>query len=110
MSKLSITCSDFKPLHRNTLRGFATIHIDELKLEIRDVAVHEKNGARWAQLPAKPMLDQNGTPLRDSTTGKISYVNILWFPDRKVRDAFSAATVDAVLRAYPSSLAMEAHA
>ena len=28
MSKLSITCHDFKPLQRNTLRGFTTIRIN----------------------------------------------------------------------------------
>jgi len=49
--KRSITCTEFRPLKRNTLHGFALIA--ELKLEIKDVAVHEKAGRWWAQLPAK---------------------------------------------------------
>jgi hypothetical protein len=51
MTKLTVTCRDFKPLHRNSLRGFATIRINEMRLEIRDVAIHEKGESRWAQLP-----------------------------------------------------------
>ena len=42
MPKLSVSCHDFRPLVRNTLRGFATIAIADLKLIIRDVALHER--------------------------------------------------------------------
>jgi hypothetical protein len=61
--KFSVAITDFRPLHKNTLRGFATIRIPELRLEIRDVAVHEKGSSRWAQLPARPQLDRNGVPI-----------------------------------------------
>jgi hypothetical protein len=48
-NKLTLLCTDFRPLHRNTLRGFARVKIAELKLEIGDIAIHEKGAARWAQ-------------------------------------------------------------
>ena len=53
-AKLTVTCTEFRPLGRNTLTGFCNVSIAELKLEIKDIAVHEKAGKCWAQLPAKP--------------------------------------------------------
>jgi hypothetical protein len=37
----------------NKLVGFATIAIDNLKLVVRDVAIHQKDGMRWASLPVR---------------------------------------------------------
>jgi hypothetical protein len=104
MAKFSITVLDFKPLHRNTLVGFANIRIAEMHLEIRDVAIHVKGGSRWAQLPAKPMIDRDGAAIRDSTTGKIAYTNLFEFTDRATRDAFSHAVIAALLDACPNAL------
>ena len=95
MSKLTITCSEFRPFHRNTLRGFAEIEIAELQLTIKDVAVHAKDGARWAQLPAKPQV-RDGALVKDAS-GKVQYSPVMDFATRAVRDAFSAAVIRAVL-------------
>jgi hypothetical protein len=95
MSKFSVSCRAFRPLHRNTLRGFCEVHIDELKLSIRDVAVHAKGEARWAQLPARPQV-RDGELVKDDR-GKVEYVHLMHFDSRAVRDAFSAAVVRAVL-------------
>jgi hypothetical protein len=46
--------------------------IAELRLEIRDVAIHQRGDARWAALPARPQLDCDGNPIRDAATGKIA--------------------------------------
>jgi hypothetical protein len=54
MSKLTIKFEGFKPFRKNTLFGFAEILITEIGLRIKDVTVLEKNGKRWAGLPAKP--------------------------------------------------------
>jgi hypothetical protein len=51
--KLTVTCESFRPLVRNTLRGFAEITIAELRLKVHDIAIHEKGEARWAQLPSR---------------------------------------------------------
>ncbi len=53
MSKLPVECTGWHPCERNTLRGFADIFLPSLHLEIRDCAVHEKNGKRWVQLPRR---------------------------------------------------------
>lgn len=104
MAKLSITVRDFKPLHRNTLRGFAVIRIPEMCLTIRDVAIHVMGDSRWAQLPAKPMIDKDGTAIRDRASGKISYCTILEFDSRAVREAFSHAVIAALLDVFPNAL------
>ena len=100
--KLTVTCGSFHPLVRNTLRGFAEISIAELRLTIRDVAIHEKGEARWAQLPAKPQV-RAGALVKDPASGKIQYSPVMEFNGRAVRDAFSAAVVSAVLEHAPDA-------
>jgi hypothetical protein len=102
MSKLTITCESFRPYRRNTLHGFCEILISELRLRIRDVALHQKGTARWAALPSKPQL-KDGVQLRDEATGKGQYTNIMEFTGREVRDAFSAAVIRAVLEHAPTA-------
>ena len=46
--KLTVVCADWRPLHKNTLCGFALIHIPQLGLKIHDVAVHAKGASMWA--------------------------------------------------------------
>jgi hypothetical protein len=103
--KLTVICESFHPLIRNSLRGFAEITIAEMRLTIRDVAVHQKGDARWAQLPAKPQV-KDGVLIRDAT-GKIQYVHIMDFDGREVRDAFSRAVVQAVLERAPDAFDAE---
>jgi hypothetical protein len=105
VSKLTITCSELRPLQRNTLCGFALVEIAEVKLTIRDVAIHQKNNSRWAQLPAKPQITKDGTVVKDPATGKVAYTHLMDFSSREVRDAFCAAVVRAVLARAPDAFA-----
>jgi hypothetical protein len=103
VSKFTVTCIDFTPYTRNTLRGFATIRLPELKLVIHDIAVHQhENGSRWASMPSKPLIDKNGVAKRGSA-GKIEYAQLFEFEGRETRDAFSAAVVRAVLAFAPAA-------
>ena len=98
MTKVSVTCTEFTRYHRNTLRGFAVIRLPELKLVVHDVTVHEHaSGARWAALPAKPLIDRARIAKRDPSTQKIVYQPVLELEGRETRDAFSRAVVNAVL-------------
>jgi hypothetical protein len=108
--KFTITVAGFKPLIKGTLRGFCTIRISELRLEFHDIAIHAKGEARWAQLPARPQLDHNGTPIRDCASGKIAYSTILEFFDRQTRDAFSRAVIAALLDRCPRAFTIESAA
>lgn len=100
--KLNITCSAWRALHKNTLQGFATVRVAEMRLTIHDVAVHEKNGKRWAQLPSKPWVQDGAVVTNDD--GKVIYSPILEFDGRDVSDAFSRAVIDAVQRYKPEAL------
>lgn len=51
---------DFKSYQKNTLQGFLTVRMTSVGLEIRDIAVHKKNGKQWLQLPAKPYTKPDG--------------------------------------------------
>ena len=93
--KLTVTCKSWTPRQSGTLQGFATIHIREIRLTIKDVALHAKNASRWAQLPAKPQVDQDGRVVVNGQ-GKRQYVTILEWDSKDVADAFSAAVVRAV--------------
>ena len=99
--KLTVKCEDFRPLRRNTLCGFASVFLQEIGLRIKDLSIHEKNQSRWASLPSKPML-KNEALMKDAE-GKAQYASILEFPERAVRDAFSAAVVRAVIEHSPAA-------
>jgi hypothetical protein len=58
--------------------------LEQTHLKIRDCAIHEKNGRRWAQLPGRPMIDRDGVALRDED-GKTKYARILEFDTRERR-------------------------
>ena len=95
---MKIICKKFSSFERNTLRGFAEINFADLGMTIRDVAVHTKNGATWAQPPAKPQI-KDGAVVKDDA-GKIQYSAIVEFGSREAQDKFSAAVIEAV-RAIP---------
>lgn len=104
--RLSVTCEDFRQLSRNTLRGFAVIRIEQMKLTIRDVAIHAKGDKRWAQLPARPQI-KDGALVKDAT-GKVQYVQLFEFTSHAVRTAFSEAVIRAVAESYPNAFDAEA--
>ncbi len=84
----------------NTLHGFCDVLLETTHLRIHDVAIHEKNGKRWAQLPARPQISREGVALRDEKH-KTKYVRILEFTSREASDQFSRAAIAAVLEKYP---------
>jgi hypothetical protein len=93
-----VICIDWRPCNKNTLRGFAKITVPRWHLSMDGVAIHEKDGRQWAQLPARPQVDKDGTVLRDET-GKIKYARILEFTDKETGWKFSDAVVAAVKKA-----------
>ena len=50
----TLEITQYTPRHNNTLRGFATILIPGLGMEIPGFSIHEKNSHRWVELPSKP--------------------------------------------------------
>jgi hypothetical protein len=101
---MKMVCKGFRPLRKNTLLGFAEVHIAELDLSMKDIAIHEKNGSRWAAPPARPQLSKDGAAIRDDA-GKVQYAPILEFGSRASRDRFSQQVIDAVLIRIPGAFA-----
>jgi hypothetical protein len=93
-SKLTIECTGFHSIGRGSLRGFATVVVKELRLQIHDVAIHERDGGRWAQLPGKPQL-RDGELVRDGQ-GKPQYLRVLEFTDSATGRAFSKRVIEAL--------------
>src|SRR5262245_36266553 len=83
-----IICLDWRPCNRNTLRGFAKVKIPAWGLILDGLAVHEKEGRQWAQLPARPQVDKDGNVLREDD-GKIRYAKIMEFADKEAGWKFS---------------------
>jgi hypothetical protein len=90
-----IVCLEFSPVERNTLKGFARIKINPWHVVLEGVAIHEKNGRRWAQLPGRPQLDKDYNLIRE-LNGKIRYAKVMSFDSRDVADRFSASVLRAV--------------
>jgi hypothetical protein len=101
--KLTVRVTSWKPLHRNTLRGFAAVKVEELRLSFFEVAVHSRDGRSWAQLPSRPWVKDGAVVTDDS--GKIRYQPLHEFDSPAVRAAFSDAVVRAVLAYDPDVLA-----
>ena len=102
MGKHALTMVDWKPHERNSLRGFATVKIPELRMVVHGVAMHELGAKRWAQLPSKPLVVDD-QPARHAN-GNIKYVPIVEITDRETAIAFSQACWSA-LDAYQKSQA-----
>ena len=59
---MNIEITSFTPYRENTtLQGFLSVLLTETGLEIRDIALHQKSGKRWLQLPAKPYKKPDGS-------------------------------------------------
>lgn len=97
----TLTVSEWKPLRRATLLGFATVAMPDLI--IHDVLVYESESGPWASPPGKPLFGKDGAPLRDAA-GKARFTPIVSFPDRAARSRWSNAVIEALRVAYPAAL------
>lgn len=90
-----VVCTEWRACERGTLRGFATVRVGARNLMIADIAIHKaESGKRWAQLPAKPMLDRSRQLVVEG--GKVRYSKVLWFENHGVARRFSEAVLRAV--------------
>jgi hypothetical protein len=96
VNTLTIRCVAWRPRCRNTLRGFASIRIEEMHLAVHSVAIHTSHGKAWAQLPSQPWL-KDGKHVTDGV-GKGQYSPLFEFDSAEVRQAFSDAVLRAVLQ------------
>ena len=100
---LPIIVEDWRPVSRNTLRGFCRVRLQS-GMVLHDVAVHAKNGKFWVSPPSKPRLGRDGLQMTDPATGKPLWSPIVAFETKQIGDRFSAQVVEALRRAFPTAL------
>jgi hypothetical protein len=94
---------EFRPLVKNTLRGFCTVEILPLGLRIIDCVVHVSHGRAWVGFPSKVQLD-NTDKVRTGADGKPLYATVIKWRDRNLANRFSDVVVSAIRRAHPGAL------
>ena len=99
MTAPPVTVSDWKPVHRNTLRGFLTAHLPS-GMTMHELAVHFRDGTWWVAPPGKPMLSADGAAMRDAA-GKIRYSPVVSFESTAARQRFTNAIIAALQLARP---------
>ena len=96
----AIVCRAWLHQPKNSLQGFVTIELTAFGLLIHDVAIHRSGGSVWAQLPARPWLQNNALVTKE---GKIQYAPIFQFNDKDLGSLFSQHVVAALAQAYPNN-------
>jgi hypothetical protein len=91
----------WKPLVKNSLRGFATIELP-IGLKIIDCPVLVGSNGAWATLPSRPVLDRDGRQAKPD--GKLQYSTILEWKSRDLSERFSQTIVELVRQAHPDDL------
>jgi hypothetical protein len=94
-----------KPIVRGALRfvGKIGLPFGGGELEIADVMLFSSHGKSWANLPSKPVLDQNGVH-KTGESRKKAYAPFLEWSSKELRDRFSTAVVYLVKEQFPGSL------
>jgi hypothetical protein len=82
-----IAARNWRPLEKNTLRGFVDLELPDPGLVIRSVCLHAKAGSRWVAMPARPWIDESGTR---------QWTQIVEFANPDARRAFQAAALRAI--------------
>ena len=101
-SPMPVAILTWKPLARNTLRGFASIRLGA-SLKISDVTIHRhENGRCWASFPSKPVLAPDGT-VKKGDNGKPMYTPIIEWDSKAAADRFSASVIGALEAEYPGA-------
>jgi hypothetical protein len=98
---LPLALVEWKPMPRNSLRGFASVRLGA-SLIIRDVTVHCSHGRRWAGMPGKPLLQADGSAKRGQN-GKPTYVPVMEWASKEAADRFSDAVIAAIEREHPGA-------
>jgi DNA-binding cell septation regulator SpoVG len=93
---------EWRPLHKNSLRGFAKIELPSGMILAAVTILTGANGA-WASPPSKPMIGRDGIVMKDAD-GKARYTPIIEFTSKERRDKFSAAVIEALRVTHPEAL------
>jgi hypothetical protein len=90
----------WKPVHRASLRGFATV---ELPIGLRFVhcPVFVGSNGPWVALPSKPVLDYEGKHAKPDD--RPQFAPVLEWRNREFADRFYESVVDLIRSAHPGA-------
>ena len=83
---MAIEVTSFRPLVKNSLRGFLTLRLTNVGMEIRDASLNEKENRRWIGLPARSY----------QADGKTRWTAIIDFFDKPKGEVFQKAALAAL--------------
>jgi hypothetical protein len=95
----TIKILDWRPLEKGSLRGFAKVQFGS-GLQMSDVGIHVQGTKAWASPPSRPMIDRNGSVMRDET-GKVRYSPVIGFFNHGTRSSWSRQIIAAMRAAHP---------
>jgi len=72
----------YRAVNRGQLKAYVSVFIPSVGMEIRDIAVFQKDGEQWVRLPSREY---------ENSEGEIKRTNIIAFPDKAVFERFSQA-------------------
>ena len=82
---------DWRRIDKGFLLGRASVLLP-IGLRISDIGVFEKEGRRWAQLPAEMARDAVGQAIKDER-GKTVYRSLIRWATKELQDGFSQALI-----------------
>jgi len=85
---MNLRCTNFRPLSKNTLKGFVDLEFTDIGIIVKECPWHEKNGREWLAFPGRSYTDKN--------TGDLKWVNMIDFANADARQAFQDAALKAV--------------
>jgi hypothetical protein len=99
-----VIIEEFKPVAKNTLRGFVRVQLPSGMI-MAEVSIHiGADGKPWASPPSRPMVDRDGTAMRDQVTGKTRWQSLITFASGRIRHEWSRQIIQALLKQFPDAL------
>jgi len=89
-----LRCVGYKAVCRGTLRGFASIAFDDLKMVVHGIGkhVHGESGLSWASPPAQGWI-RDGNTVKDDRGKPVYGPPLLEFGSAEIRRAWSDRVV-----------------
>lgn len=98
----AIIIEEFKPRRSGALRGHCRVQLRSGMI-LEDVSIFRGDDGRcWIGMPAKPMIDRDGSVIRDER-GKVKYLSMINFNTRATRDNLSDQIIAAVAAKFPEA-------
>ena len=84
---MAVEILEFRPVSKGYLLGFVTVKLLTMGMEIRDIALFEKGGGKWVNLPRKEYQKRDGTK---------GWTELMRFTERSTHEKFQQEVLDAL--------------